>query len=103
MSAPLDVTVDALERDVRHDGFGGTVEGWRAEVTLADGTCLSLSQLGGEAPAWGVDALFYANGAPRHCNGFGARYLRVTAASDALATVLNDAVLDAPGPMVTAR
>lgn len=81
--------ITELSRRSEKGLFGTTIEGWSASVELASGEQLSLSQLEGEAPQWGVDALFGANGFPHWSNGFGSRVVSVRAVAGHIAEALN--------------
>ncbi|GAB4590309.1 hypothetical protein [Nocardia sp. IFM 10818] len=60
----MEFEITEMEHRTERGLFGTTIEGWSASVTFASGERLSLSQLDGEAPDWGVDAAFGANSFP---------------------------------------
>lgn len=91
-----DYAISDVARDSRHDGFGGSESGWRAIVTLADGSTVHVSQLDGEA-YWVADALFGGNGYPHWCHGFGVRYVACRTVADDLSSELDVAVRLAGG------
>lgn len=87
---PKDVrSVSPLRHVVRDAGFGRE-DFITATVTLTDGSTIGVSQYADEAPKWGVDSAFLANGYPLWCNGEGARYLIVKALAEDIAEYLNE-------------
>ncbi|MCX4099119.1 hypothetical protein [Nocardia sp. alder85J] len=81
--------ISDLARRAESTVFGDRIEGWEATIKLDGGEILLLSQLDGEAPRWGVDAAFGANGFPHWANGFGSRVVRVRAVGEPIEQALN--------------
>ena len=87
------VTVVSVQRREEPEIFGGTRLGLDAHVTIglpgnAKPRSYRLSKLVGEQH-WVVDAEFGPNGFPVHSNGFGARYLRVSAIAPEVAELVD--------------
>lgn len=80
----------AVERVTVGDILGRDIQVWAADVTLADGTSLGLSQRDGET-YWACDSMISPNGAPVFVHGVGSRYCLKRVAGDDLAAQLDAA------------